>query len=316
MNKKLIAVGVVTAAAGCLCKAAIDGYKEITAREKKKKSIIKRLAEMGDKTDYSDMIAFTQNKVKWNEQQETEKISITSERGDLLKGYLTLNKNESNVFVFFAHGCRTDHNGDPANFMQYYIEKGYNFLSVDHVAQGESGGAYMGYDYFESIDSLEWLDYLIRRFGQDIKIIIHGVSMGGATVCQMSDKVPSQVKLAVADCPYTSALDEFDHVAKSAGVKYTGTILKAINAMNKRFAGYDFKETDVRNAVKNAKVPMLFVHGKEDDFVPTRMGVELYEICTNEKELYLVDNAIHAQSIKTDEVGYHKKLDAFIEKYL
>lgn len=316
MNKKLIAVGAAATAAGCLCKAAIDGYKEITAREKKKKSIIKRLAEMGDKTDYSDMIAFTQNKVKWNEQQETEKISITSERGDLLKGYLTLNKNESNVFVFFAHGCRTDHNGDPANFMQYYIEKGYNFLSVDHVAQGESGGAYMGYDYFESIDSLEWLDYLIRRFGQDIKIIIHGVSMGGATVCQMSDKVPSQVKLAVADCPYTSALDEFDHVAKSAGVKYTNTILKVINAMNKRFAGYDFKDTDVRNAVKNAKIPMLFVHGKEDDFVPTGMGVELYEICTNEKELYLVDNAIHAQSIKTDEVGYHKKLDAFIEKYL
>ena len=262
------------------------------------------------------MIAFTQNKVKWNEQQETEKISITSERGDLLKGYLTLNKNESNVFVFFAHGCRTDHNGDPANFMRYYIEKGYNFLSVDHVAQGESGGAYMGYDYFESIDSLEWLDYLIRRFGQDIKIIIHGVSMGGATICQMSDKVPSQVKLAVADCPYTSALDEFDHVAKSAGVKYTNTILKVINAMNKRFAGYDFKDTDVRNAVKNAKVPMLFVHGKEDDFVPTGMSIELYEICGNEKELYLVDNAIHAQSIKTDEVGYHKKLDAFIEKYL
>lgn len=316
MNKKLIAISTVAAITGGLCKAAIDGYMDIAAREKKRKSIFKHIAEMNDKTDYSDMLDFTRNKVKWIEQQDTENISITSERGDLLKGYLTLNKNNSNVFVFFAHGCRTDHNGDPANFMRYYIEKGYNFLSVDHVAQGKSGGAYMGYDYFESIDSLEWLDYLIRRFGNDIKIIIHGVSMGGATICRMADKVPSQVKLAVADCPYTSALEEFDHVAKSAGIKHTSTILKAINAMNRKFAGYDFKDTNVRNAVKNSKVPVLFVHGKADDFVPARMGIELYEICENEKELYLVDNAIHAQSIKTDETGYHKKLDEFIDKYL
>ncbi len=316
MNKKILAAAIAAAAAGLLCETAISGYMDIAAKERKRKSLLGYLMSLGDHTDYSDMIAFTEDKVRWNEQQKTENISITSERGDLLKGYLTLNENGSNIFVFFAHGCRSDHNGDPANFMRYYLEKGYNFLSVDHVAQGKSSGGYLGYDYFESTDSLEWLDYLIRRFGKNIKIIIHGVSMGGATICKMADKVPDQVKLAVADCPYTSALEEFDHVAKSAGIKHTKIILKTLNAMNKKFAGYDFNDTEVRSSVKNSKIPILFVHGNKDDFVPTEMSIELYEICENKKELYLVDNAIHAQSIKTDEINYHKKLDAFIEKYL
>lgn len=314
MNKKLLAIGLT--ATGALCAAAVHGYMDIAGKERKIKSLFGYIGELTDKTDYSDMTAFVDNKVRWIEQQKTENISITSERGDLLKGYLTLNKKDSRVFVFGAHGCHSNHNGDPATFMQYYLEKGYNFLSVDHVGHGESSGNYIGYDYFESTDSLEWLDYLIRRFGKDIKIILHGVSMGGATVCKMVDKVPPQVKLAIADCPYTNALEEFDHVAKSAGIKHTGLILKALNSMNKIFAGYDFNDTDVRKSVKNSKVPMLFVHGTEDDFVPTRMGIELYEICGNEKELYLVEGAIHAQSMKTDESGYHKKLDAFIEKYL
>ncbi|MGN1201858.1 MAG: alpha/beta hydrolase [Eubacterium sp.] len=314
MNKKILAIGAV--AAGLVCEVAVHGYMDVMARERKIKSVIGYFSTKAGYKGRDDMAAFNQNKLKWIETQETENVSITSRRGDLLKGYLTLSKNKSNVFVFFAHGYRANHNGDPANFMQYYIEKGYNFLSVDHVAHGDSSGDYLGFDYFESVDSLDWLDYLIRRFGEDIKIIIHGVSMGGATVCKMVDSVPEQVKLAVADCPYTSALEEFDNTAKGAGVKHTGGVLKIFNAMNKAFAGFDLKETDVRQSVKNSKVPMLFVHGTADTFVPTRMGIELYDICQNEKELFLVENAPHAESIRVDEEGYHKKLDEFIEKYL
>ncbi|MCH5320166.1 MAG: alpha/beta hydrolase [Eubacterium sp.] len=314
MNKKLLAIGA--AAVGLVCEVAIHGYMDVMAKEKKIKSVIGYFGTKASDKSMEDMTAFTQKKLEWINKQDTENISITSRRGDTLKGYLTLNKNESKVFVFFAHGYRADHNGDPANFMQYYIEKGYNFLSVDHVAQGESSGNYLGFDYFESVDSLDWLDYLISRFGEDIKIIIHGVSMGGATVCKMVESVPNQVRLAIADCPYTSALEEFDNTAKGVGVKHTKGLLKIFNAMNKVFAGFDLNDTDVRSSVKNSKVPMLFVHGTADTFVPTKMGVELYDICENDKELFLVENATHAQSIRFDEQGYHQRLDDFIEKYL
>lgn len=315
MNKKLLAIGAA-ATVGLVCEVAIHGYMDVMAKENKIKSLMGYFGTKASDKEMADMTAFTQKKLEWIKKQDTENISITSQRGDTLKGYLTLNKNKSNVFVFFAHGYRSDHNGDPANFMQYYIEKGYNFLSVDHVAQGESSGNYLGFDYFESVDSLDWLDYLISRFGEDIKIIVHGVSMGGATVCKMVESVPKQVRLAVADCPYTNALEEFDNTAKGVGVKHTNGLLKIFNEMNKFFAGFDLNDTDVRQSVKNSKVPMLFVHGTADTFVPTKMGVELYEICGNDKELFLVENATHAQSIRFDEQGYHQKLDDFIEKYL
>lgn len=314
MNKIILATGAL--AAGLLTKAAIHGYMDVMAKEKKVKSLIGFLATNASQNSMQDMGRFTHAKLQWIEKQDTQNVSITSERGDLLRGYLTINEKPSDVYVMFAHGYRADHNGDPANFMKYYIEKGYNFLSMDHVAHGNSGGEYVGFDYFEHKDCLDWIDYLTSRFGKDIKIIIHGVSMGGATICKMVNKVPEQVKLAIADCPYTSAIDEFDATIKSVGIKHTSALLKIFNEMNKKIAGFDLNETDVRDSVANSKVPMLFVHGKADTFVPTKMGVELYELCQNEKELFLVENAPHAESIRYNEIGYHQRLDDFIEKYL
>jgi hypothetical protein len=315
MYKSVLAATAV--ATGLACEIVIHGYMDVMAKEHKVKSVIGYLGTKSSDKSMEEMAKFTESKLEWIEQQDTEKITIVSKRRDLLKGYLTLSKEKSNVFVFFAHGYRADHNGDPANFMRYYVEeKGFNFLSVDHVAHGESSGDYVGFDYFESVDSLDWLDYLIKRFGKDIKIIIHGVSMGGATVCKMVDSVPEQVKLAIADCPYTSALEEFDNTAKSVGVKHTDGLLAIFNGLNKKFARFDLKETDVRKSVENSKVPMLFVHGTGDTFVPTKMGIELYEICQNEKELFLVEHAPHAESIRIDEEGYHRELDYVIGKYL
>jgi len=101
---------------------------------------------------------------------------------------------------------------------------------------------------------LSWVYYLISHYGPDIKIILHGVSMGGATVCKMSSAVPKQVKLIISDCAYTSAKDEFQSVANSVNLEKAGpVVIKTIDALNKVFAGYELEETDVRPNVQNAK---------------------------------------------------------------
>lgn len=318
MNKKLVALGTAgVLGAGLIAGEFVHLYMDVMARPLKHRSVLGLFdgkKKDGEPDEFKD---FTEEKLKWINQQSTEKIKITSERGDTLAGFLTLAKEKSNVFVVFAHGHHSTHNGDPANFMRYYIEKGFNFLAVDHIAAGESTGKFIGFDYFEHRDCLDWITYLIARFGDDIKIIIHGVSMGGATVCQMADKVPKQVKLAVADCPYTSALEEYEFVLKKAGIKKSApAILNGFNGLNKIFAGFDFKETDVRNAVAHSKIPMLFVDGSADTLIPLEMTKELYSLCAAEKDILIVDGAEHAQSIAKDEDGYHKKLDEFISKYL
>lgn len=314
MNKKLTAAAII--GTGILLKEAVHGYFDVMGRESKYKSLIGRIVTGSENNGPNEFLEFNRSKHSWINKQNTEKITIKSHRNKNLVGFLTYPAEESNIFVVFAHGHHADHNGDPANFLQYYVEKGYNFLAMDHVSCGESEGLFTGFDYFEHKDCLLWIKYLTDRFGTDIKIIIHGVSMGGATICKMVNLVPKQVKLAIADCPYTSATEEFAETVKGAGIKKPMPLVKAFNGLNKIIAGYSLDDTEVRSSVADANVPMMFVHGDNDSLVPTRMGIELYELCSSPKELFIVKGAGHADSIRVDETGYHKKLDEFINTYL
>lgn len=316
MNKKLLALigaGTVAAAAAGM---ALHGYLDVMYKETIPTGLIKRLANKANDAAMDDFGKYTEENKKWVNAQHIENIDLLSDRGYTLKGYLLSAKKKASVFVLFAHGYRADHNGDPINFEKYYHDKGYNFLSVDHTTAGSSEGDFVGFDYFESQDMLRWVDYLVSRFGSDIKIILHGVSMGGATVCKMADQVPNQVKLIVSDCAYTSALDQFDETIRNVGIKRTKELLQIFNFLNKHLAGYDLEHTNVRGHIISSRVPMLFVHGGDDDFVPTRMVYELYNLCQTEKDLLIIDGAAHAQSIMIGYDKYTAKLDEFIEKHL
>ncbi|MBQ7202896.1 MAG: alpha/beta hydrolase [Eubacterium sp.] len=316
MSKKfwgILAAGTGLAAVGAV---AFHSYLDVMYKETIPKGPMKRMQEAMDQGDMIPLGNMCEENMKWVDAQPLEHIDMVNDRGETLKGYLLPAENESKNFAVFAHGYRGSYRGDSANFYKYYHDKGFNFLSTDHTSAGDSEGSWVGFDYYESQDMLKWLDYLIERFGEDIKIILHGVSMGGATVCQMADKIPPQVKLIVADCPFTSARDEFISVANGVGVKNMAPyIFKGMNELNKRLAGYDLNDTDVRDSVMNARVPMLFIHGGSDDFVPTRMGQELFELCSSEKDQLIVPDAKHADSVVYDTEGYYAKLDDFIAKH-
>lgn len=300
-----------------LAELAIHGFLDVMYKETIPPTIIKYLTNKKGTTGMDTFGEYTEESCKWIAQQNVEIIDRINDRGNILKGYLLESDAQSNKFVMFAHGYRSNHLGDPANFEKFYHELGFNFFSVDHTSAGDSEGNWVGFDYYESIDMLSWIDYLVDRFGENIEIILHGVSMGGATVCQMASSVPKQVKCIISDCAYTSANDEFIKVANDAGIKKLAPYaLGAINTLTKRFAGYDLSQTDVRNSVSNSKVPMLFVHGLIDDFVPVEMGYELYEICGNEKDIFIVDKAYHAQSIMVDNEGYKQKIIDFTSNYI
>lgn len=133
---------------------------------------------------------------------------------------------------------------------------------------------------------MQWLKFMTDTFGSDIQIILHGVSMGCATVMMMSGNpdLPKNVKFTVADCGYTSPWAEFDYQLKNAHVP-TSPLLDGANFFNKHIAKYDFKKVDAVESVSHAQVPMLFIHGTKDDFVPTYMVHELYDACSTDKDL-------------------------------
>ncbi|MBE6742116.1 MAG: alpha/beta hydrolase [Ruminococcaceae bacterium] len=318
MNKKLIGALVAIGGAAAVAEFAIHGYLDVMYAERIPQGIMKRLGNKKSDKSLREIHKFNAGENEWVSSKDIEIIDMKNNRDNNLKGYFLASEEESDVFVLFAHGYRSSHCGDPYNFIRFYHEEmKYNFMSVDHVTAGDSDGDYLGFDYFESEDMLLWLDYLVERFGKDIKIILHGVSMGGATVCKMASRVPEQVKLIVSDCAYTSAEDQLISVCNSVGlVKSAPLAFYLFNRMNKRLAKFDLKDTNVRDSVAEAKVPMLFVHGDADDFVPTRMAFELYDACGSEKDLLIVNGAAHAESILIGSEKYKAKLKEFIGKYL
>ena len=119
--------------------------------------------------------------------------------------------------------------------------------------------------------------------------------------------LPKNVKFTVADCGYTSPWAEFDYQLKNAHVP-TSPLLDGANFFNKHIAKYDFKKVDAVESVSHAQVPMLFIHGTKDDFVPTYMVHELYDACSTDKDLLLVEGAGHAESYPTDSAAYEAKV--------
>ncbi len=254
----------------------------------------------------------------WFSNLEFKEYELRNDKGFKLKGYFIPSKNNSNIFVFLSHGYRSGGKGEFELIAKYYYDKGYNILMVDHQAHGESEGKYIGFGYHEYTDSLKWLDFLIDKFGSDIQIILHGISMGCATVTMMSGakSLPENVKFTVADCGYTSAYDEILHNFKSLHVP-PRPLIDIMNFFNKRVSGYDLKDAAPLTFVKNTKVPILFIHGGNDDFVPTQMVYSLYDACgSNYKDLLIVDEAEHAKSYPINSQAYENKITQFADKFL
>lgn len=248
------------------------------------------------------------------EKRHHEVMTITSDFGYTLNGfYYKSGKERSKKIAYIIHGYRSDHADTAGMYADYYLKQGFDVFCDDHVASGSSGGYFIGYDYYETKDCLKWINYLKRQCGKDIQIVLHGFSMGGATVINMSDKCPDNVKFIVCDSGFTSAIDILKH---QLGIK-SSKFYSALDGINKKVAGYSLYDTDVRNSNKSTKLPILFVHGTEDKTVPTRMGIELYENSSSpDKDMLIVDGARHIESMFINPEEYKEKLDKYIKKYI
>ena len=256
-----------------------------------------------------------ERKAWFNECQKKE-YTITNQRGFHLKGYLIEAENPTKSFVFCSHGYRSSGCGDFGIMAKFYHDLGLNVFLVDHQASGKSEGKYISFGHYESKDCLLWLDYLKKVFGEDITIILHGISMGAATVLLMSGDacLPQNVKCVISDCGFTTMQAEFEHAIKYTKLPKT-PFLNIADIYNKFYNSCSFKDVAPIESVKRAKIPVLFIHGTSDDFVPTYMVHELFAACKGEKDLLLVKGAGHANSYKTDTPAYEDKVKEFIKKY-
>lgn len=241
-----------------------------------------------------------------------EKLSLTASKGEILRGSVITPPNTNGKLLIACHGAHSSGIGEFCFAMPYFYREGYTVLMPEHRGCGESDGKFLGYGTHESKDTLLWLEYARKRF-PELNIYLYGVSMGGATVLMMSDKINDPaVKGVIADCSYTSAWDEFSYQLKTSFHLPNFPMLHTCNLICRLICGYDFRDASPVKAVSNSSLPVLFIHGATDDFVPQFMQDELYAVCPTRKEKLTVDGAVHARSYYTDPAAYESAMESFI----
>ena len=137
-----------------------------------------------------------------------DNVHIRSSRGQRLDGWYYASSNGNGKKVcYMVHGYRGNHTSNAGPYVRYYLDQGIDVFSEDHVACGTSEGRFIGYDYFESADCMQWIEFLRSRCGEDVEIILHGFSLGGATVLKICDQCPDNVRLIISDSGFASAED-------------------------------------------------------------------------------------------------------------
>ena len=258
---------------------------------------------------YSGLTGTPEMKKWYDEQGEDIYIKPASLR---LHGKLF--KNDSSNYALVCHGY-TSKAKHMAGFVNKFYSLGYNVLAVDARAHGDSEGTKIGMGWPERMDVIEWIK-LILSWDSDAKIILHGVSMGAATVLMTSgEALPENVKVVIADCGYTSEWDEFRREADVLHIPWF-PVLNVASKLSKLYDGYNFKQASAIEQVKKSRIPTLFIHGSEDELVPYDMLGKLYSAASCEKECLTVDGAGHALSSSVEPKLYWNTVESFIEKYI
>ncbi|HLR59204.1 MAG TPA: alpha/beta fold hydrolase [Pseudogracilibacillus sp.] len=255
--------------------------------------------------------------VMWTKGQRFEEIQMTSFDDLNLKGYYLPAKEKSKKLVVFAHGYLGEAK-DMGFFGQYYYEElGFNLFTPDFRGHGESEGDYYGFGWPDRLDIIEWLNLLIEKEGKDVEIVLHGLSMGASALLMASgEELPEQVKFIVADSPYTSVYDMFAYQMKRMYNLPDKPILPTLSLVTKLRADYSLTEASTIKQVKKATLPILYIHGVEDTFVPTHMALKLSDQTASDYEVLTIEGAGHGESYILEKKAYQNKLNEYIERYI
>lgn len=248
---------------------------------------------------------------KWNLNAEGEAVTITSHDGLRLVGkYIAADNAVRSVLL--VHGWFSTYFKDFSEMARWYLDNGSNVLFIDQRAQRDSEGTYLTMGTLESEDVAQWAHVLAEKT-PGLPIYLHGVSMGAATVMMaQGENLPGAVAGIIEDCGFTSPWDIAASVAKNGMHVPTWPLLPIVNIYARLLAHFDLKAKSAPDILAHAKIPMLFIHGTADDFVPPHMTVRNYMACAAPKTLCMVDGASHAMSWFFDTKKYKAALASFL----
>lgn len=238
----------------------------------------------------------------------------TWHHGQLTASFIDQHTNKT---VILLHGYGQSH-VNMYRFAYFFNQRGYNVLLPDSRGHGHSKGQ-VSFGYFEKKDLVAWCRQVSKRLGADQQIVVLGVSMGASTALQASPLLPKQVKAIVADSAYTTIRAELLYQAQHNAhldKREADLLLKSTDAQLPTKAGFRLADVSCVTALRKTPIPVLFIHGASDTFVPVWMTKADYRADRGPKELWLVPGVGHTQAYTTDQDAYQQHLLKFLNKYL
>ena len=256
---------------------------------------------------------FRDSMINWQKslrQMDCEEIEIKSRDGLSLRGkYYEYEKGAPLEIMF--HGYRGNAARDLSGGVERCFTLKRNTIIVSQRAHGDSEGHVITFGYKEKFDCLDWVDYACKRFGNDQKILITGISMGASTVLLAAgEDLPGNVVCALADCGYSSTRAIICKILRQIHLPVL-LFYPLIRLGALIFGGFDPNRAEPIEAVSRTKIPIIFVHGDADDFVPAYMSQEMYDVCPTEKAIFYAKDAGHGLAFPKDQEGYYKAVGEF-----
>ena len=266
------------------------------------------LADEFDIPDNSIYGGFRDLLVEWMKAAKTlpqEDISITSFDGLTLWGTYFEYAPGAPIEILF-HGYRGHANREMSGAVRRCHSLGHSALIVEQRAGGRSGGHVITFGINESRDCAKWAEYVANRW-PDRKIILAGVSMGAGTVVMATARdLPENVIGVLADCGYTSPEDIIKKVI-SVDMKLPPNLSYPFVQLGARLFGhFNIDELSPIEAARNTRIPILFIHGGKDTFVPCEMSVRCHEANPAATRLHIIPDAGHGLAYPVDQEGYIK----------
>lgn len=229
--------------------------------------------------------------------------------GYMLHVQLLKNPNKTDQYVILTHG-NTDNRVGSLKYVPMYLDLGYNCIIYDLRGHGENEKTFTTYGILEGEDLLSLIRDTKERYPGITKLGLHGESLGAATTITALKGKP-KVDFVVADCGF----EDIEGVLKD-GYRKVGipTILVDIANIGARIR-YHYAIKDMRpiDSLNDNQIPIMFIHGEDDELISHQNSIDMYNRTVGKKELHLIPKAGHADSIFTDPDSYKKYVKEFIE---
>ena len=248
--------------------------------------------------------------LKWFNSVNKESMSIKSFDGIKLNG-IFINNKKSKYILILCHGYRSTKERDLYASLKHYYNMGLSILLLDQRACLNQEGKYITFGYNESKDVNLWINYIYKKYKKEV--ILGGVSLGASTILMVNNK---HVVSIIADSAYSSAYEEIKYAISHYFHIIPSLFIGVISLYFRVFTGINLKEVSTYKNLDKINIPILFIHGSIDDFVPLKNVYDNYDYYKGEKDILVIDGAAHGMGYLIDSNKYINKINEFLNKYL